>query len=58
MCSPALPQIYLYGNSLRSFLVGVIVPSDRLVSSFPPEEHENVLKDELHKISREHSLQP
>lgn len=56
--APALRQVYLYGNSSRSFLLGVVVPNPQ---ALPEAAQEGRLKDillgEIRRIAADNELQ-
>jgi fatty acid CoA ligase FadD9 len=53
--SPAIHQIYLYGTSERSFLLGVIVPTDALRDA-PADEVKAAIRRSLNQIAVEEHL--
>lgn len=57
---PAIDQLYLYGDSLRSHLVGVVVPStelrERLADGAPPDEVKAAVRIGLQRVAVEHQL--
>ncbi|TXH16242.1 MAG: NAD-dependent epimerase/dehydratase family protein [Mycobacterium sp.] len=56
--SPLIRQIYVYGNSSRSYLLAVIVPSsDALSGVVDPEALRPELADALQTVAREAGLQ-
>ncbi|MDR3662808.1 MAG: AMP-binding protein, partial [Mycobacterium sp.] len=56
--SPLIRQIYVYGNSSRSYLLAVIVPSSEALRRWPSEEAlRPALVDALQTVARETGLQ-
>jgi len=61
--SALVKQIYIYGNSLRSYLVAVVVLEKEelyqtLGSQLKEVEIKNLLRDEFHKIAQNEGLKP
>ena len=57
--SPVIRQIYIYGNSERSFLLAVIVPTEELVNQFESGAVAHVkseISESLVQIARDHHL--
>jgi fatty acid CoA ligase FadD9 len=59
--SAAIKQIYIYGNSLRAFLVAVVVPEMEVVATMlAPDPAEaalkNLIRAELQKVARDAGL--
>jgi hypothetical protein len=54
-----LRQCYLYGNSRRSYLLAVVVPSRREEPADPQEAaaEKQAIRDEIDRIARENRLQ-
>jgi fatty acid CoA ligase FadD9 len=57
--SPLVRQIYLYGNSERSYLLAVIVPTEEVLGSGTDTDAlRAAIGESLQRIGQEHGLQP
>ena len=59
--SAAIKQIYIYGNSLRAFLLAVVVPDEEgvrvaLGEGASEAEIKNLIRDEMQEVAREKDL--
>ncbi|MFJ9565126.1 carboxylic acid reductase [Streptomyces fuscichromogenes] len=57
--SPLIRQIYVYGNSERAYLLGVVVPTDEVIAQTAnPGELKRVLGEALQQVARQAELEP
>ena len=57
--SPALRQIYVYGNSARAYLLAVVVPSENVLERAANEEElKRLLSEALQEAARRAELEP
>jgi fatty acid CoA ligase FadD9 len=55
--SPLVRQIYIYGNSARSYLLAVIVPTDEALARFDSETLRKEIGDSLQEVAKAAGLQ-
>ena len=55
--SPLVRQIYVYGNSARSYLLAVVVPTDDVLAQYDIAELKGVIRESLSDVARAASLQ-
>ena len=55
--SPLVRQIYLYGNSARSYLLAVIVPTDEALTRYGGAELKTAIGESLQDVARTADLQ-
>jgi fatty acid CoA ligase FadD9 len=55
--SPLVRQIYVYGNSARSYLLAVIVPTDDALSTHDVESLKPLIGESLHEVAKAAGLQ-
>lgn len=56
--SPLIEQIYIYGNSARSFLLAVVVPTDDASGRYSADVLKAMIIESLHTVARSNELQP
>ena len=55
--SPLVRQIYVYGNSARSYLLAVVVPTDEALTSHEPAALKSALGESFQTVAAEAGLQ-
>jgi fatty acid CoA ligase FadD9 len=55
--SPLVRDIYIYGNSARSYLLAVVVPTEEALSRHDPESLKPLIGDSLQKLAKAAALQ-
>jgi fatty acid CoA ligase FadD9 len=55
--SPLVRQIYIYGNSARSYLLAVIVPTDDALAQHDPSELRSLISESLTDVAKAADLQ-
>lgn len=55
--SPLVRQIYVYGNSARSYLLAVVVPTEDAFTRHDPVELKSVIAESLSDVARSSGLQ-
>ena len=55
--SPLVRQIFVYGNSARSYLLAVIVPTQEALLRWPPAELKPLITESLQDVARAAGLQ-
>lgn len=55
--SPLIRQIYVYGNSARSYLLAVVVPTDEALARHGATELKSVIAESLQDVARAAGLQ-
>ncbi|HEX3546399.1 MAG TPA: carboxylic acid reductase [Mycobacterium sp.] len=55
--SPVIRQIYVYGNSARSYLLAVVVPTDEALSRPHPAELKSLISESLQDVAKAAGLQ-
>ncbi len=56
--SPSVRQIYVYGNSARSYLLAVVVPTDEAMAHYGAADLKSVIGESLQDVAKEARLQP
>jgi fatty acid CoA ligase FadD9 len=55
--SPLVRQIFVYGNSARSYLLAVVVPTQEALLRWPPDELKPLITESLQDVARDAGLQ-
>ncbi|MFI7000794.1 carboxylic acid reductase [Nocardia sp. NPDC050175] len=55
--SPLIRQIYIYGNSERSYLVAVIVPTDAALRDYDTDALKSALAESMQQLAKDADLQ-
>jgi fatty acid CoA ligase FadD9 len=55
--SPLVREIYIYGNSTRSYLLAVVVPTEEALAQHDPESLKPLIGDSLQKVAKAAALQ-
>ncbi|MGB3482029.1 MAG: carboxylic acid reductase [Mycobacterium sp.] len=55
--APLVHQIYLYGNSARSYLLAVVVPTEDASATHDPAELKRLIGESLQRVARASDLQ-
>ena len=55
--SPLVRQIYVYGNSARSYLLAVVVPTDEALAHYDAAELKSVVGESLSDVAKAAGLQ-
>jgi fatty acid CoA ligase FadD9 len=55
--SPLVRQIFVYGNSARSYLLAVVVPTQEALSRWPQDELKPLIAESLQDVARAAGLQ-
>ncbi len=55
--SPLIRQIFVYGNSARSYLLAVVVPTQEALLRWPPAELKPLITESLQDVARAAGLQ-
>ncbi|MCA2323311.1 AMP-binding protein, partial [Mycobacterium intracellulare] len=55
--SPLIRQIYVYGNSVQSYLLAVVVPTEEALADNDVESLKPKIADSLQKVAKETGLQ-
>jgi fatty acid CoA ligase FadD9 len=55
--SPLVRQIFVYGNSARSYLLAVVVPTQEALSRWPQDELKPLITESLQDVARAAGLQ-
>ncbi|HXO49566.1 MAG TPA: carboxylic acid reductase, partial [Mycobacterium sp.] len=55
--SPLVRQIFVYGNSARSYLLAVVVPTQEALLHWPPAERKPLINESLQDVAKSAGLQ-